>query len=1415
MSTEEEFNPLSLLGPPPIMSSENKVKVEEEERSLYFLLRFHKANVENVQARIGKYPDEVKKKEGRYDSLPLHTALMYRASVEVVLLLINVYPEAARVDNALHLAIQWKRSKRDNLLSVVKALLDVYPEGVKERYDGRLPLASSLQMGGTDDEVLALLAAYPQAAGDKQVDLSGSDNPDAESETLQKGDPLLLLLNNKPAKVAPPLPLHYAIMDMRSQKVLKALLNAYPDAAKEKMNDGRLPIEVCAKNKASEDLMLALYKADPKSRVEGLMPLGMVLTNGSSDDVVLAVLQAYPEAASATFSTKCDVFILPLHIAHEDECSDKVKKALRDAYPGADEENPFENTLRLHKLLEDTEPDEDVLELIKNYPDAVGKRGRDGRRPLHIALVHKASQDVITTLFHKYPQAAKERMEDGRLPIEVCAERNMSKDLMLSLLKDDMPISRDGVPVEHCGSWIACVSSNTEGATGAVREILYKDEIMRFLYSDFFCDHINALADVCDDQGRTALSLAAIGPRVEINKYLLFCGRYKLFDGPPEHRTATSVVLRAQDLGEQTDYGVIFDEADDGNGKLDRKELKAIASDIGLDPDLFLKGSKKIDESISKREFVSICEHQLGDGRREVVIKLMQKKVQWESERKTRNDFDLNPKYVVSTLPNVPSDTEIADAVKEGKGGLKAIEEEFLNDIVLGKYAIVMGSGPRNLLQIFYQEQPKIYAVREILRQVFEAVKHLHEKNLMHGDIKMLNIVRLGIDNGLRLIDFDASTRIVPPGAEEESFAGAKFSSAILPPEMIERIETEEQLEEFNKYWEGENDKDLVAKVAPKSYKEQGIVKARYYVVKSFRTDEEGKPIVDKRLPYKKLERALESIDLWSLGVLAFTLLTGESLIPSTRDDDCASGNAMHLLYSWGTRSEVLSELFNKIHNVAARDLVQQLLQYEPGKRPSVASLLENHPFFNPQNADILEGINDINTQLKDVAKNRQDDRALWERIDANVVVIKKLSVEGKDELRRTRHVLLRGIFEAADVRTPTTFIILNNKLPPAADPSDEEAKNKILKIVRNEDGSGVSVTTKHATLTATEEGVGIGLEGDLKEYRDQVEAGVKWAKRIKNIGKKVAAGEIGKAFEIINKGIEDLIVGNEMYLYLIDELTGKPVRAEGEGWPIKITEPSELVHKLLPLMQLGMRAMCFYNGTAGLVRMFGYPAPKVPKEWSKGAQETVELLKQESSVGEFSVLHEEVKEGSGEKKSVRGKSLRTFVDFLKEKDPGLKVGKTGHFAGLQIIGDPEEGTAVWTMLTDPGDIESALKERAKQRREEQCTQNEHNRQQKEAQEQISETEEVPSMTTKETSTNQTRNTPKDMVTEEVDTRNNVVASEEIVELTKAAKEATASAKEATAAAKEATAAVKDVAIAAAKEAVSASSAGKACCAIM
>eukprot|EP00984_Skeletonema_dohrnii_P026513 scaffold15875_cov72-Skeletonema_dohrnii-CCMP3373.AAC.3 len=1346
--------------------------------------------------------------------VPLHEAIHRRASDEVILLLLEACPQAAAEDLFGSLPLHW----------VIDDIND------RPIYSEKL--------------IKALLNAHPGAASER--------HPDTGS-----------------------LPLQDAVNKKASEGIILSLLNAYPQAAEEKMEmeHGRLLFEIFLERKASDDFMREICKV----RIDGLLPLGVVLSKRSSDDIVLAVLRAYPEAAGKRFSTKGDECILPLHIAYEDKHSEPVKDALLRAYPDAEKENPFETTHLLHKLLEnkpfDQLDEDDVEDLIKKYPEAAGKRGRDGRLPLHIAIDRNAPGEVTWEVFVAYRQAGKEKMKDGRLPIDVIAEKKVTDGwpqhyltfMARYLLENDMPVSiEDGTPVEHSGSWHACISHSTKTATCAVWEVLDggsdydSDDSEASIIGGGFGKHIHALADAHDAKGRPALGLASKESREVIYKFLLFCGRYKLQIGPPEYRTKTSVVLRAQDLAEQADYSVIFDKADnDGNGKLDRKELNSIAGSIGLDPDLFLKGSdaEESNETISKEEFVGICKRQLGDGPREVVIKLMKNEDQWVRECNARTKNTLYPKYVVSALQNIPSEDAIANAVRNGEGGLNIIREKYLDNIELGIYAIVMDAGDRNLLQMFNQEQPTLDTMRVMLRQVFEAVQHVHEKNLMHGDIKMVNIVRFRIDNKLRLIDLDASAKI---SVVEESFAGAKFSSAILPPEMIERIETDEKLEKFNEYWEAENE-DLVTKVSPKPYERHGV--KGHYVVKSFRTGTglDGKPVLYKGLPYE-LVRASRSIDLWSLGVLAFNLLTGEPLIPSTRDDDCASGAAMHFLYSWGTRPEVLEELFKKIPDEAARDLVWNLLQYEPAKRESIATLLEKHCFFNPPSGDLLDKLDkltDIDANLKELAKNREDDRALLERMDANIEVIKKLGIESKAELRRTRHVLLKGIFEATEVDTPTTFIVLNDKLP---EPPNEEMKKKILDIVTAEDGSGVSVTTEHASVKISADGANIDLKGDLKEHYERVQDGIKWAKRIKKIGSRVAAGEVGKAFDIIKEGISDLTVGGEMYLYLVDVLTGEPVRAD--GWPLIITTPADLVPKLLPLMQIGIRAMCIYNGTAGLAALFGFPLPRVPKAWSKGAQESVELLKKESSVEEFGVVHKEVEGGTEEKKSVRGASLRDFVDFLKEKDPGLKGGKGGDFAGLQRIGDPEDGTALWTTLTDRADIENALKERTKQREEEQLKHNEQIK--KMALEEVKKLEEgtsglieatesavadgqiqktakrekesegsgkkevsdrdgrLPVSVGTTASSNETNKSmakgtvvTADGINVSNDSRNLVVDSEEIAKLIKAA--ATAAAEEATAAA---TTAAKEAAIAAAAAteaaaAAAAASSEKDCCAIM
>ena len=277
--------------------------------------------------------------------------------------------------------------------------------------------------------------------------------------------------------------------------------------------------------------------------------------------------------------------------------------------------------------------------------------------------------------------------------------------------------------------------------------------------------------------------------------------------------------------------------------------------------------------------------------------------------------------------------------------------------------------------------------------------------------------------------------------------------------------------------------------------------------------------------------------------------------------------------------------------------------------------------------------------------------------------------------------MLLRGIFEATEVLVPTTFIILDNQLPPELSAEEQDQLMLSLKT----DGSGTE------------------LAGDLKAAKEQFDKVKTWLERLQTFGKGVIEGDPNKVFGKIKKVFGDLMTKERMYLYLIDELTGLPVR--GDGYPKVITTPSEIVHKLLPLMQVGLRAMSIFNGAAGIAQMVGYPVPKVPKAWAKGARESVDMLKQKSSVEGFDVVQNVVDKEGGEKKSdsVRGHSLRVFTDFMEKNDPGLKAGKSGHFAGLQRVPDPNSGTALWTTLTDPQQINEALEARTSERKEEEA----------------------------------------------------------------------------------------------------------------
>ena len=77
-----------------------------------------------------------------------------------------------------------------------------------------------------------------------------------------------------------------------------------------------------------------------------------------------------------------------------------------------------------------------------------------------------------------------------------------------------------------------------------------------------------------------------------------------------------------------------------------------------------------------------------------------------------------------------------------------------------------------------------------------------------------------------------------------------------------------------------------------------------------------------------------------------------------------------------------------------------KLLQFKPEDRPSITNLLGLHPFFHTkifgESKKLMEKIENMNVYLVDAANDRKDDRALLERMNANILVINSLVTMAK-----------------------------------------------------------------------------------------------------------------------------------------------------------------------------------------------------------------------------------------------------------------------------------------------------------------------------------------------------------------------------------------------------------------------------------
>ena len=263
---------------------------------------------------------------------------------------------------------------------------------------------------------------------------------------------------------------------------------------------------------------------------------------------------------------------------------------------------------------------------------------------------------------------------------------------------------------------------------------------------------------------------------------------------------------------------------------------------------------------------------------------------------------------IQSTTSDIAQDKEpdeVVDVDADTTGQMTKANAEKL-------YLLVMPLADRNLFVALKQERwagKNMEEVRHVFVQLVHCVEYMHDKGVLHADLKPLNIVRTGAQ--WKLIDLDAACEI---GKEP---VGHKSSSAYVPPEAI--------------YVD-----DAGSKACVRSTMAVATGEANY-----------------------DLLTAHPSFDVWSLGCILYQMCTTDvkPLFQGGQDDnvtdDQTEEDNMFALATWSHWKK--AKKLMHVDNPSARNLLGQMLHKDPLQRPTLARVL-GHPFLSGKKVARLVG---------------------------------------------------------------------------------------------------------------------------------------------------------------------------------------------------------------------------------------------------------------------------------------------------------------------------------------------------------------------------------------------------------------------------------------------------------------------------